>query len=150
MGRPSAPSHGTPAARRLEAADRLRHDVGKAVRFSAPSAGSKETPEALRSRLIADLLETRAAGRETLNAAAVFDRWLAADGATLESHPPSATRVERIRAAIDSMRPALPRLRSLSLGETELRSLDAAARVIDAETRALREDLARALREGTR
>jgi hypothetical protein len=150
MSRPPAPSPGTPAARRLEAADRLRHDLGKAVRLSAPAAGSHETPEALRSRLIADLLETRAAARETLDAAAVFDRWLAADGPHLESHPASAARVERIRAAIDAMRPRLPRLRSLSLGEEELRTLDAASRVIDEETRALREDLARALRDGAR
>jgi len=138
------------ASRRLDAASRLRHDLGKAVRLSAPSAGARETPEALRARLIADLLETRSAARETLDAAAVFDRWLAGDGALLASDPASVARVDRIRASVDAMRPLLPRLRSLSVGEAELRELDAAARVIDAETRALREDLARALRDGSR
>lgn len=143
MAPPAAPPS---PSRRFEAASRLRHDLGKAVRFSAPGAGSRETPDALRGRLIADLLETRSSGRGTLDAAAVFDRWLAADGALLTSSPSSAERVERIRAAIDSMRPRLPRLRSLSLGEAELRELDEAARVVDAETRALREELAREVR----
>ena len=138
------------ASRRLNAASRLRHDLGKAVRLSSPAAGSREGVEALRVRLIADLLETRSASRETLDAAAVFDRWLAADGALLAAEPACAARLDRIRAAIDSMRPRLPRLRSLSLGEADLRELDAAARVIDEETRALREELARALREGAR
>jgi hypothetical protein len=146
MSRGPSPS----ASRRLDAASRLRHDLGKAVRFSAPAAGARETADALRGRLIADLLETRSSGRETLNAAAVFDRWLAGDGALLESDPACAPRVERIRAAIDAMRPRLPRLRSISLGESELRELDAATRIVDEETRALREELARALREGAR
>jgi hypothetical protein len=139
---PSSPS------RRLDAASRLRHDLGKAVRLSAPSAGARETAEALRGRLIADLLETRSSGRETLDAAAVFDRWFAAEGSLLASDRASGARLERIRAAVDAMRPRLPRLRSLSLGEAELRELDAAARVIDEETRALREELARAVRGG--
>jgi len=138
------------ASRRLDAASRLRHDLGKAVRFSAPSAGKSETVEALRARLISDLLETRAAAHERLDAAAVFDRWLASDGPLLASHPASAGRLDRIRGAVDAMRPRLPRLRSLSLGDAELKELDAAARVIDEETRALREELARALREGAR
>jgi hypothetical protein len=147
---PGAPPPSASASRRLDAASRLRHDLGKAVRLSAPAAGSREGAEALRVRLIADLLETRSAARETLDAAAVFDRWLAGDGALLEAEPSCAARLGRIRAAIDSMRPRLPRLRSLSLGEAELRELDAAARAIDEETRALREELARALREGGR
>ena len=138
------------ASRRLDAASRLRHDLGKAVRFSAPSAGKRETVEALRARLIGDLLETRSGSRETLDAAAVFDRWLAAEGPLLASDLPSVPRLDRIRAAVDTMRPRLPRLRSLSLGEAELKELDAAARVIDEETRLLREELARALREGAR
>jgi hypothetical protein len=136
--------------RRLDAASRLRHDLGKAVRLSAPAAGSREGAEALRARLIADLLETRAAARETLDAAAVFDRWVAADGPLLEADAACAARLARIRAAIDSMRARLPRLRSISLGEAELRELDAAARVVDEETRALREELARGLRDGAR
>ena len=145
-----APAAPPSAIRRLDAASRLRHDLGKAVRLSAPRAGSRETTEALRGRLIADLLETRSSGRETLDAAAVFDRWFASDGALLASEPASAARVDRIRAAVDAMRPRLPRLRSITLGEADLRELDAAARVIDDETRALREELAQALRKGTR
>jgi hypothetical protein len=136
--------------RRFDAASRLRHDLGKAVRFSAPAAGARESTEALRIRLIADLLETRSAARERLNAAAVFDRWVAADGALFASDAASGARLDRIRAAIDVMRPRLPRLRSLALGDVELRELDEAARVIDEETRALRAELASGTREGTR
>ena len=131
--------------RRLEAATRLRHDLGKAVRFSAPAGGPPESADALRARLIADLLETRNAPGETLDAPAVFDRWIDEDGSALDGDPEAAARLERIRAAIDAMRPRLTRLRTLEAAE--LRELDDAARVVDEETRALRGDLARAARE---
>ena len=51
------------------------------------------------------------------------------------------TCLARIREAVEVMRPLLPRLETLN--DEELRELDAAARVIDAETRALREAVAR-------
>ena len=47
----------------------------------------------------------------------------------------------RIREAVEVMRPLLPRLDALT--EDELRELDAAARVVDAETRVLRDAIER-------
>jgi len=143
MARPAVQS---PATRRAAAA-RLRHDLGKAVRFSAPAAG-EETSAALRRRLAADLLATRSGPDETLDAVAVFDRWWRSEGAlfgpgsgsppaTATATPTATGCLARIREAVEIMRPLLPRLDALTDGE--LRELDSAARVVDAETRALRD-----------
>jgi len=148
MARPAVQS---PATRRGAAA-RLRHDLGKAVRFSATPAG-EATSDALRRRLAADLLTTRSGPDETLDAVAVFDRWWRSEGALFGpgSGSPSVTAataaatakacLARIREAVEIMRELLPRLDTLT--DDELRELDSAARVVDAETRALRDAVAR-------
>jgi len=146
MARPAVQS---PATRRGAAA-RLRHDLGKAVRFSATPAG-EATSAALRRRLAADLLAARSGPDETLDAVAVFDRWWRSEGALFGpgSGSPSATAaaetatacLARIREAVEIMRELLPRLDTLT--DDELRELDSAARVVDAETRAFRDVVAR-------
>ena len=136
MARPAVSS----AASRREAAARLRHDLGKAVRFSASAAG-EATPAALRERLAADLLATRSGPGETLDAVAVFDRWCRSDGALFTGESPAAGCLARIRDAVDVLRRLLPGLGGLS--DRELHGLDEATRVIDAETRALREAVGR-------
>ena len=74
---------------------------------------------------------------------AVFDRWWRSDGAFFgpDSDSPAGACLARIREAVEIMRPLLPRFDTLA--ERELRELDAAARVVDAETRALRDAVAR-------
>jgi len=136
MARPAVQS---PATRRGAAA-RLRHDLGKAVRFSATPAG-EATSAALRRRLAADLLAARSGPDETLDAVAVFDRWWRSDGALFVADSEAAAHLARIHEAVERMRPLLPRLDTLA--ERELRELDDAARVVDAETRALRDVVAR-------
>ncbi|HSD71322.1 MAG TPA: hypothetical protein VLE54_00945, partial [Thermoanaerobaculia bacterium] len=57
------------------AAFRLKHDLGKAIRWNAPAAREKD-PEALRRRLAKDLLETRVGtdGRAR-TAVQIFEGW---------------------------------------------------------------------------
>jgi len=136
MGRPAV----QPPANRRDAAARLRHDLGKAVRFSAATA-RETTSESLRRRLAADLLATRSGPAETLDAVAVFDRWWRSDGSLFIPDSRAAECLARIREAVEIMRPLLPRLDTLA--ERELRELDDAARVVDSETRALRDAVAR-------
>ena len=136
MGRPAV----QPPANRRDAAARLRHDLGKAVRFSAATAG-ETTSESLRRRLAADLLATRSGPAETLDAVAVFDRWWRSDGALFIPDSRAAACLARIREAVEIKRPLLPRLDTHA--ERELRELDDAARVVDSETRALRDAVAR-------
>ena len=144
-GRMARPAVQSPATRRGAAA-RLRHDLGKAVRFSATPAG-EATSAALRRRLAADLLAARSGPDETLDAVAVFDRWWRSEGALFgpgSGSPPATAAtacLARIREAVEIMRELLPRLDALA--DDELRELDSAARVVDAETRALRDAVAR-------
>ena len=138
-GRMARPAVQSPATRRGAAA-RLRHDLGKAVRFSATPAG-EATSAALRRRLAADLLATRSGPDGTLDAVAVFDRWWRSDGALFVPDSRAAACLARIREAVEIMRPLLLRLDTLA--ERELRELDDAARVVDSETRALRDAVAR-------
>src|SRR3954471_5891971 len=133
MARPAVRSR----ASRRDAAARLRHDLGKAARFSAAAAG-ETTAAALRRRLAEDLLATRSGPGETLDAVAVFDRWWRSDGALFGSGSDSQAGacLAKIHDAIHLVRKLLPRLAALT--DRELHELDHATRVIDAETRALR------------
>jgi hypothetical protein len=133
-GRPEGPD---PAR---EAAAALQHDLGKAVRLSAP--GEPETdPEALRARLFADLLRTRAGAEGAATAPEVFDAWRRRHAAALAGHSDLEARVSAIAREVEALREPLARLTRLS--EPELRALDDATRRIAAECRALRKDAAR-------
>ena len=125
-----APS-GTEA--RKAATFRLKHDLGKYVRWNAPS--SPETDDAtLRERLALDLLATRKTEDETLTAVELFDRWLAEEGDLVEG-PRFAPDLAALREAIDVMRALLPRL--ALLGRPDLDRLDAASRTVAERTLAL-------------
>jgi hypothetical protein len=119
------PSPDVTAPRRA-AALRLKHDLGKYVRFSAPKEPERSV-EALRKRLALDLLATRRTDEETLSAVALFDRWEAEDG-SLVSGDGLDEEVSAIRDAIGTMRVLLPGLGSLE--EPGLRRLDEASRVV--------------------
>lgn len=85
--------------RRKTAAFRLKHDVGKALRWSAPE--ERETnPDELRARLVADLLpRTRGggAGRDVLES---FFEWKREEGPLFASGDPDLEAVERAMTVV--------------------------------------------------
>ena len=124
----------TPDPADLRAATfRLKHDLGKAVRWNAPSRREKD-PEVLRRRLGRDLLETRvgADGRPR-SAVEVYEAWLARDGTLF-----GPSRLSAMFEAIDAIRRRLPRL--ADLGWNELAALDDASLRLQEEARALWRD----------
>lgn len=104
------------------AAFRLKHDLGKAIRWNAPAARETDA-EALRRRLRRDLAETRVGpdGRPR-SAVEIYEAWLSQDGALF-----TPARLSRISEAIERIRRRLPRLSELdwddlvALDETSLR-----------------------------
>ena len=118
----------------LEAARRLRHDLGKYVRFSAPAvreAGDEE----LRERLRADLAATRSGLDGTVSAIDLFDDWRLKDGPLFSAPGPLQEHLGRIAAAVETLRGLMPALESLS--RAGLEELDRASLAIADETRSL-------------
>jgi hypothetical protein len=116
-------------AEAARAAQRLAHDLGRYVRFSAPSALEEDT-EALRERLARDVLATRSGPHEVLPAAAVFDAWLAEEGHLFESE-----RLQTLRLSIEALRALATRIPRLGRGELE--ELDRLTLTIAGECRRL-------------
>ncbi|MFI5119603.1 MAG: hypothetical protein ACHQM4_04275 [Thermoanaerobaculia bacterium] len=118
----SAPEeHEDRRLRRKSAAFRLKHDVGKALRWSAPE--ERETnPDELRARLVADLLpRTRGggAGRDVLES---FFEWKREEGRLFEGDDPDLEAVGRAMTVVRRLTPGL-----LSLEESSsLLALDEA------------------------
>lgn len=129
------------AGRLREAAARLRHDLGKAVRFSAPEA-QETSAEPLRARLRADVLETRSGPGGKQTAAEVFDAWRSEERSFFPDAGPLGESLGRIAAAVEILRRLGPRLASLS--QEELGTLDEATREIAVECRRLEREAARA------
>jgi len=127
-------------SRRSEAAARLRHDLGKAVRFSAPERPEVSVEE-MRVRLGRDVLETRSSPDGRRTAVEVFDRWRAEEGAAFPDSGPLREGLDRIGAAVEVLRRLGPRL--AVLGPEELRRLDAATIAIAKECRALAREAAK-------
>lgn len=124
------------------AAFRLKHDLGKAVRWNAPAVREKDAG-ALRRRLAKDLVETRVgADGRTRNAVEIFEAWMSADSGLFESAPDAASRLARMSAAIEAIRRRLPHL--AELGWDDLVVLDDASRLLQEETRALWQETASA------
>jgi len=115
-----------------EAAERLRHDLAKAIRFSAPEVPETET-EALRERLLADVATTRRGDSGSQSAAEVFDAWRLEEGRHFAGA--LGRRVDDIAAAIEEIRGLTARLKSLA--RPELERLDALTRRVASECRAL-------------
>lgn len=129
------------------AAFRLKHDLGKAVRWNAPAVRERD-PEALRLRLATDLLETRVgADGRTRSAVQIFESWMSEEGKLFGAAPDSAARLTRMSAAIDAIRARLPRL--TDLGWDELVALDEASLRLQEETRALWQETASAAESGS-
>src|SRR5690349_11355746 len=111
-----------------EAAERLRHDLAKAIRFSAPEVPETET-EAMRERLQADVATTRRGGAGSQSAAEVFDAWRLEEGRHFAGA--LGRRVDEIAAAIEEIRGLTARLASLA--RPELERLDALTRRVATE-----------------
>jgi hypothetical protein len=120
------------------AAFRLKHDLGKAVRWNAPARRERD-PEALRRRLAGDLVRTRVdSDGRTRNAVEIFEAWMSSESGLFEAAPGAAPRLTRMSTAIEAIRSRLPRLEDLAW--EELVVLDDASRVLQEETRALWQD----------
>ncbi len=109
---------------RVRAAARLRHDLGRYIRFWAPETLETET-EALRERLTRDVLSTRSGPSGAIPAADVFDAWLAEEGSHFEDGSAALTD---IRQGIDALRALAARLPELR--RAELEELDGLTRSI--------------------
>lgn len=125
--------HGSPGAEAAEAAATLRHDLGKAVRLSAPDAPEADT-EALRARLRADVLRTRQEASGPVPASELFERWRRASG-SLFADGDLKRRVEGLARRIADLRAMGERLEQL--GRAELERLDALTQRVAAECRDL-------------
>jgi hypothetical protein len=95
------------------AALRLKHDLGKYIRLSAPARREESTQE-LRRRLEDDLLRTRSEPSGPMSAPKVFDAWSAEEGEGFSAFPGLASRVAAISMAIEEIRGLLPRMAGLS------------------------------------
>src|SRR5512141_2676610 len=109
--------------RRKTAAFRLKHDVGKALRWSAPE--ERETdPVALRTRLAADLLPPASGGAARRDVLEEFFEWKREEGHMFDAGDPDLEAVERAMAEVRRLAPRLLALEEISL--SSLVSLDSA------------------------
>jgi hypothetical protein len=106
--------------RRKSAAFRLKHDVGKALRWSAPEERETEM-EGLRARLAADLLPRASGGGANRDVLESFFEWKREEGPMFRSDDPDLEAVERAIAVLRRLTPGLP-----SLEERYLVALDEA------------------------
>jgi hypothetical protein len=115
-------------------AARLRHDLGKYIRLSAPGSIENDT-EALRARLAADVLATRKGPGGAVPAADVFRAWMRDGGNALSDRPPYAEPLRRIRRSLETLETLSRKLATLS--RPELERLDGLTRAIAEECRSL-------------
>lgn len=103
--------------RKKSAAFRLKHDVGKALRWSAPEVRETDS-EALRARLASDLLPSGdgAAKRDVVQS---FFEWKREEGELFDTHDDD---LSALAAALSEIQRALHGLSSLD--EIQLRALD--------------------------
>jgi hypothetical protein len=116
--------------RRRAAADRLRHDLGRYIRFTAPRVLEADT-EALRERLARDVLATRSGPDGVRPAVAIFEQWLSEEGELFEG----SGALAELGAAIDEIRVLADRVSELR--RSELERLDALTAVISEACRRL-------------
>jgi hypothetical protein len=119
---------------RAEAAARLRHDLARYIRLSAPER-REERVEALRDRLRSDVLSTRSGPEGVLSAAQVFDAWAREHGGLFSAPASLAARLARVAAAVGEVRNLSARIDAL--GRPELERLDELTREVAAHCRLL-------------
>jgi hypothetical protein len=100
--------------RRKSAAFRLRHDVGKALRWSAPEERETDA-DALRARLAADLLPRSRGGGADRDVLESFLEWKREEGPMFVGEDPDLEAVERAMAVLHRLAPGLLSLEANSL-----------------------------------
>ena len=113
MTHPTEP-HEDRRLRRKTAAFRLKHDVGKAVRWSAPEEKERDLEE-LRGRLRRDLLSRPSGGGASRDVLEIFLEWKREEGPLFHGADPDLEALERAMAEVASL---APRLASLSASLT--------------------------------
>jgi hypothetical protein len=109
------------------AAARLRHDLGKYIRFSAPETIEADTA-VLRERLRADVLATRRSALATHSAVEVFDQWRHEEAGHLPATAAAADTLERLASAMEDIRRLSSQIDALD--RPGLERLDALTRVV--------------------
>jgi hypothetical protein len=109
--------------RRKTAAFRLKHDVGKALRWSAPE--ERETDSAaLRARLAADLLPRATDAGAKQDVLKSFFEWKREEGSMFDSSDADLQALEEAMATVARLAPDLLSLKEISF--SSLQSLDSA------------------------
>ena len=109
--------------RRKTAAFRLKHDVGKALRWSAPE--ERETnPAALRARLAADLLPRATDAGAKRDVLKSFFEWKREERSMFDSGDADLQALEDAMATVARLAPDLHSLKEMSF--SSLHSLDSA------------------------
>jgi hypothetical protein len=115
----TAPAGGTRLrAEAAAAAARLRHDLGRYIRLSAPRVLESDTEE-LRARLAFDVRATRSGESGPIAAPEVFDAWLREAARVFPRSGELADRLAGVASAVEEIRALEPRLDSLPRGELE-------------------------------
>lgn len=117
-----------------DAAARLRHDLGKYIRFSAPETIEADTA-ALRERLRADVLATRRTTSTTHAAADLFEEWRREEAGHFPATGPAADTLERLSRTMDEIRRLSGEIDTLD--RSGLERLDALTRLAVGECRTL-------------
>ncbi len=127
------------AQKRKAAALRLKHDLGKYVRWSA-TASLEGDVDALRERLRADLETTRKTDSGSRSAVEIFDSWRRETTALFPKTAGRDPELVGLEAAIELLRRKLPSLDTLAFAE--LLELDAASVALSQASAALARRLA--------
>jgi hypothetical protein len=118
------------------AADRLRHDLGKGIRLSAPDTLETDA-EALRARLRADVLETRRSLTGSCSAVEIFALWHRDASALFPGRTDPGSQVTAIAGLMGQIAALAAKLDTLD--RPALEGLDRLTRDIARECRALAE-----------
>ncbi|HSB36690.1 MAG TPA: hypothetical protein VLH41_07415 [Thermoanaerobaculia bacterium] len=113
--------------RRRAAALRLKHDLGKYVRFAAPARREADVG-ALRARLRADLLETRRSGGAARSAVDVFREWESEERGLFDADDADLETLARAVSRLEELLPTLSGLEERRLVELDELSLEIARR----------------------
>jgi hypothetical protein len=117
-----------------EAAERLRHDLGKVIRRSAPEPLEEDT-EVLRDRLRADVLSTRRDASGLHSAAEVFEQWRDEEAKRFPTEGVLAEWLSRLGLTIGEIRILASKIDTLD--RSGLERLDLLTRAVAQACRAL-------------